>query len=248
MTRLAGKVALITGGTSGIGKTAAGLFAREGAKVVVGGRRRVEGEAVAAEICKTGGDAIFASLDVTEPESAEQAVRLAVETYGKLNVLFNNAGGSTIADRNVTEAPLEEFWRVIKVDLYGAFLCCRFAIPEIVRAGGGAVINNASLVGVQGVPGADAYTCAKGGLVALTRSMAAEFVSARVRVNGIAPAAVKTDRIFARFNNPDMEKMMAVSQPLGFIEPMEIALAALYLASDESRSITGEVLHIGGGR
>jgi NAD(P)-dependent dehydrogenase (short-subunit alcohol dehydrogenase family) len=248
MTRLAGKVVLISGATTGIGKASAGVFAREGAKVVLTGRRVPEGEAAAAAIRRDGGTAVFVQTDVTDEAAVRRAVETTIREYGALHVLFNNAGGSSNADGKVTEASLDEFWRVIRLDLFGTFLCCRFAIPEIVRAGGGAVINNASMVGIKGELNRDAYTAAKGGVIALTRSMAAEFVREKVRVNAIAPGAVKTERILAMIEaNPAAKKAVEI-QPLGLIDPLEIAQLAVFLASDESRSITGEVFPISGGR
>ena len=248
MGRLDGKVIFIAGATAGIGAITACLFAREGAKVAVAGRRAAEGEAVVERITKDGGEAIFLRTDVTEGESVEEAICATVRTFGRLNVLLNNAGGSSNADGPVTEASPDEFWRVIKIDLFGTFLCCRFAIPHIAKAGGGSVINNASMVGIKGQVGRDAYTAAKGGVIALTRSMAAEFVGDKVRVNALAPGAVGTDRILAMIEaNPAAKKAVEV-QPLGLIDPLEIAHAALFLASDEARSITGEILTISGGR
>ena len=247
MSRLVGKVVLVSGATTGIGKVSAEVFAREGAKVVLTGRR-AEGEAVAAAIRRDGGTATFVQTDVTDEAAVRRAVETTIRNYGSLHVLFNNAGGSSNADGKVTEASLEEFWRVIKLDLFGTFLCCRFAIPEIIRAGGGAVINNASMVGIKGELNRDAYTAAKGGVIALTRSMAAEFVREKVRVNAIAPGAVKTERILAMIEaNPAAKKAVEI-QPLGLIDPLEIAQLAVFLASDESRSITGEVFPITGGR
>jgi NAD(P)-dependent dehydrogenase (short-subunit alcohol dehydrogenase family) len=248
MSRLVGKVVFVAGGTGGIGAVAAGLFAREGARVAVAGRRAVEGQQVVDSIKADGGEAIFLRTDVTHKESVEESIRATVRTFGLLNVLFNNAGGSSNADGLVTEASLDEFWRVIKLDLYGTFLCCRFAIPEIIKAGGGSVINNASMVGIKGELRRDAYTAAKGGVIALTRSMAAEFVRNKVRVNALAPGAVSTDRILAMIEASPAAKKAVEVQPLGLIDPMEIAHAAVFLASDESRSITGEVLPIGAGR
>jgi len=248
MGRLQGKVVLVTGATSGIGKVAAEVFAAEGARVVLTGRRAAEGQAAAAAIRGAGGEALFVRTDVTAEAEVREAIQRTVSSYGALHVLFNNAGGSSNADGKVTEGSLEEFWRVIKLDLYGTFLCCRFAIPEIIRAGGGAVINNASMVGIKGEHNRDGYTAAKGGVIALTRSMAAEFVRERVRVNAIAPGAVKTERILAMIEaNPAARKAVEV-QPLGLIEPREIAQLAVFLASEESRSITGEVFPISGGR
>jgi NAD(P)-dependent dehydrogenase (short-subunit alcohol dehydrogenase family) len=248
MGRLDGKVVFIAGGTIGIGAVAAGAFAREGAKVAVAGRRVAEGQQVVESIQRRGGDAIFLRTDVTEPQQVEESIRATVRAFGLLNVLFNNAGGSSNADGPVTEASLDEFWRVIKLDLYGTFLCCRFAIPEIVKAGGGSVINNASMVGIKGELKRAAYTAAKGGVIALTRSMAAEFVRDKVRVNALAPGAVGTERILAMIAASPAAKKAVEAQPLGLIDPMEIAHAAVFLASDESRSITGEVLPISAGR
>jgi NAD(P)-dependent dehydrogenase (short-subunit alcohol dehydrogenase family) len=172
VTRLADKVVFISGATSGIGKVAAGVFAREGAKVVLTGRRESEGEAAAAAIRADGGEALFVRMDVADETAVKNAVRNTIDRFGALHVLFNNAGGSSNADGNVTSASIDEFWRVIRCDLFGTFLCCRYAIPEIIRSGGGAVINNASMVAIKGELNRDAYTAAKGGVVAMTRSMA----------------------------------------------------------------------------
>jgi NAD(P)-dependent dehydrogenase (short-subunit alcohol dehydrogenase family) len=248
MPRLEGKVVFVSGATGGIGKVSAEVFAREGARVVLAGRRVAEGEAAAAGIRRAGGEALFVPTDVTEEEAVRRAIAETVRAYGALHVLFNNAGGSSNRDGKVTEGSLEEFWRVIRLDLFGTFLCCRHAIPEIVRAGGGAVINNASMVGIRGELNRDAYTAAKGGVIALTRSMAAEFVRDKVRVNAIAPGAVRTERILAMIEaNPAARKAVEV-QPLGLIDPAEVAQLAVFLASEESRCITGEVFPISGGR
>jgi NAD(P)-dependent dehydrogenase (short-subunit alcohol dehydrogenase family) len=248
MGRLTNKVAFIAGSTAGIGRVAAELFAREGAKVMVSGRRVSEGEETVAAIQEAGGEARFVTLDVSEPESVARAINTTVEAYGRLDVLFNNAGGSSSADGKVTEVALEEFWRVIKVDLFGTFLCCRFAIPEIIKAGGGSVINNASLAGLHGTSGRDAYTAAKGGVIALTRSMSAEFTAERVRVNAIAPGGVKTERIAALMEKSAAAREGVKVQPFGLIDPLEIAYAAVYLASDESKFTTGSILQVSGGR
>ncbi len=161
--RLAGKVAFITGAGTGIGRQTAELFAREGARVVVADINATTGEETAHRITSAGGDAIAIHTDVSEPDSISAAIAGCVRHYGALHVLHNNAGGSTDIDNNVVEAPLEEFWRAIKLDLFGTFLGCRFGIPEIIKAGGGAVINMASVVALMGFPGRDCYTAAKGG-------------------------------------------------------------------------------------
>src|SRR5439155_19828467 len=149
------KVAFITGAGSGIGRATAILFAREGAKVAIAEIDVVAGEETAH---LAGQGAIAIPTDVTEPESLEQAIRRAVGHFGRLDILHNNAGGSTAQDDTAVDAPLEEFWRAIKLDLFGTFLGCRFGIPELVKAGGGSVINMSSNVALMGVPGRDCYT------------------------------------------------------------------------------------------
>jgi NAD(P)-dependent dehydrogenase (short-subunit alcohol dehydrogenase family) len=246
--RLQGKVAFISGATSGIGKVTAEVFAREGAKVALTGRRVAQGEAAAEAIRRAGGEAIFIRMDVSDEAAVREAIATTVKAFGALHVLFNNAGGSSNADGKVTEAAIEEFWRVLRNDLFGTFLCCRFAIPEMIKMGGGSVINNASMVALKGELNRDAYTAAKGGVVAMTRSMAANYVRQNIRVNAIAPGAVKTERILAMIEaNPAARKAVEI-QPLGLIDPTEIAALAVFLASEESRSITGETFPISGGR
>src|SRR6059058_6590772 len=178
MLRLAGKIAFITGAGTGIGRATAVLFAREGARVAIAEIDAASGEETAH---LAGNGAIAIRTDVTEPDRLERAIRTTVETFGALHVLHNNAGGSTAADNTAVEAPLDEFWRAIKLDLYGTFLGCRFGIPAIIRSGGGSVINMSSNVALMGVAGVDCYTAAKGGIAAITRSMAVEFAPA-VRV------------------------------------------------------------------
>jgi NAD(P)-dependent dehydrogenase (short-subunit alcohol dehydrogenase family) len=162
-------------------------------------------------------------------------------------VRHNNAGGSTMQDNTVVEAQIEEFWRVIKLDLFGTFLGCRVGIPEIIRAGGGSVINMSSNVALMGIPGRDCYTAAKGAVAAMTRSMAVEFAAQRVRVNAIAPSATMTERVRKLVaGNAALDKL-ANSHLLGLIEPTDIANMALLLASDESRMITGQVYPVDSG-
>jgi NAD(P)-dependent dehydrogenase (short-subunit alcohol dehydrogenase family) len=247
MNRLQGKSAFLAGATVGIGQVTAEHFAMEGARVAIAGRRPAEGEAVAAGIRARGGEAIFVQTDVTEPESVGRAIAATVKAFGSLNILFNNAGGSTARDGIVTKAPADEFWRAIKLDLFGTWNCCHYGIPELIKAGGGSVINMASMVAVHPTVGRDAYTSAKGGVVAVTRSMAREYAGQSIRVNALAPAAVGTDRIRNLLETVPNAKSIVSKQQLGLIEPAECAWAAVFLASDESRTMTGQILAINGG-
>ena len=244
MSRLDGKIAFITGAGTGIGRATALLFAREGARVAIAEIDAASGEETAH---LAGNGAVAIRTDVTDPDSIERAIRAAVDKFGALHVLHNNAGGSTAADNTAVEAPLDEFWRAIKLDLYGTFLGCRFGIPAIAKSGGGSVINMSSNVALMGVAGRDCYTAAKGGISAITRSLAVAYAPQRVRVNAIAPSATMTDRVKRLVaGNANLQKL-ADSHLVGLIEPEDIANCALYLASDESRMVTGQVLPVDSG-
>lgn len=244
MGRLERKVVLITGAGTGIGRATAILFAQEGAKVVVAEIDAAAGEETAH---LAGNGAIAVRTDVTDESSMRAAVHTAVEKFGALHVLHNNAGGSTPSDNTVVEAPVEEFWRAIKLDLFGTFLGCRFGIPAIIAAGGGSVINMSSNVALMGIAGRDCYTAAKGGISAITRSMAVEFAAKRVRVNAIAPSATMTERVKKLVaGNAALDKL-ANAHLVGLIEPRDIAHMAVFLASDESRMVTGQVYPVDSG-
>jgi NAD(P)-dependent dehydrogenase (short-subunit alcohol dehydrogenase family) len=242
--RVAGKVALITGAGAGTGRATAILFAREGARVAIAEIDAAAGE----ETAHLAGDgAIALATDVTDEASIAAAVRAVVERFGALHILHNNAGGSTAVDDTVVDAPIAEFWRAIRLDLFGTFVGCRYGIPEIARAGGGSVINMSSNLALMGIAGRDCYTAAKGGIAALTRSLAVEFAPQRVRVNAIAPSATMTDRVRTLMKGNAAVERLAKSHLLGLIEPEDIAAMALYLASDESRMVTGQVLPVDSG-
>ena len=248
MGRLEDKVALITGSGAGIGRASAGLFAAEGARVAILEINEDSGVRAEHEIRDAGGEACFIHTDVTEPESVIAAVASTIERYGKLDVLYNNAGGSTLQDAAVTEAADEEFWRVIKLDLWGTFLVCKHGIPALIENGGGSVINTSSNLAVMGLHGRDCYTAAKGGVASITRSMAVEYAPHNIRVNAVAPAATRTERVVKLAEaNEAIDSMVQRGQLLGWCEPIDIAYMALYLASDESASTTGQVIPVDSG-
>jgi NAD(P)-dependent dehydrogenase (short-subunit alcohol dehydrogenase family) len=244
MPRLAGKVAFITGAGTGIGRATAILFAREGARVAIAD---IDGAAGKETAQLAGNEAIAILTDVTDPDSLQAAIHTTVDKFGRLDVLHNNAGGSTGQDDTAVNAPLEEFWRAIKLDLFGTFLGCRFGIPELIKAGGGSVINMSSNVALMGVAGRDCYTAAKGGIAAITRSLAVAYAPQKVRVNAIAPSATMTDRVKKLIAGNAALTRLADSHLLGLIEPSDIANAVLYLASDDSRMVTGQVLPVDSG-
>ena len=247
MGRLDGKVAFITGSGSGIGRAGALLFAREGAKVIVADISREGGEGTVARVRDSGADANYIHTDVTDPQSVERAIASTIATYGKLNVLYNDAGGSTAQDGPVTKVSIDEFWRVIRVDLYGTFLCSKYAIPEMIKAGGGAIVNTTSYVALAGIRGRDAYTAAKGGVLAMTRSMAVNYAKDRIRVNAIAPGAILTERVKKFISDDPRIASMDEHHLLGMGEPEDIARMALFLASDEARIITGAIFPVDSG-
>lgn len=249
--RLATKVAFITGAGGGIGRATAERFVEEGAKVVLADIDGALGEAATASARaragNTGGDAHFIRCDITDRAAVEQAIAETVRRFGRLTTLHNNAGGSTADDGSVVDASEAEFWRVIRLDLFGTFLVSKVAIPEIARAGGGSVINMASNLALMGIKGRAAYTSAKGGVAAMTRAMAVDHAHQKIRVNAIAPSLTLSDRVRKLLaGNPSLGAM-GEQHLFGIGLPLHVADMAVYLASDEAAIVTGQVLPVDSG-
>ena len=249
MGRLDDKVALITGGASGMGKVASHLFAKEGAKVVLTDVADEAGEAVAAAIRDGGAQAAYVHADVSRASDAEAMVRFAVDTFGGLTVLYNNAGVFPERDGSVTETP-EEVWDLtIGINLKGVYLGCRYGIPTMIESGGGAIVNVASFVALMGAATPQiAYTASKGGVLSMTREIAVEFARQGVRANALCPGPIETPLLQELLADPDRRQRRLVHIPMGrFGQAEEIAKAALFLASDESSYMTGATLVVDGG-
>jgi NAD(P)-dependent dehydrogenase (short-subunit alcohol dehydrogenase family) len=248
MAKLEGKVAFITGAGAGIGRAAAELFASEGATVVIAEFNEAQGREAEKAIRDKGGKAHFIRTDVTDEESVKRSIAGTIEIAGRIDVLYNNAGGSSSVDGPVTTCPAEEFWRTIKVDLFGTWITCKHGIAEMIRTGGGTVVNSASVFSHVGTRNKDAYTSAKGGVAAVTRSMAVEFAEHKIRVNAVAPAVTVTERVRGLMQSqPDVIHKIAERQMTGLVEPQDVARLALFLACEDSRHITGQVIGIDGG-
>ena len=247
MKILTGKVALITGSGSGIGRSAAILFSQAGAKISVADINAEHGTETVNLIEANGDQAIFVECDVSKPEHVKNMISTTVKAFGGLNILYNNAGGSTMMDGPVTEAPDEEFWRVIGLDLYGTFLGCKYGIPELIKAGGGSVINMSSNQALMGIPGRGCYTAAKGGIASMTRAMAVEYGGHKIRVNAIAPSVTLTERVKKLLEQSTEIQKQAERHLVGLAEPEDVANLALFLASDQSALITGQVISVDSG-
>lgn len=248
--RLEGKVALITGGTSGIGSATAVRFASEGAAVAVTGRNSERGEQVAKEIVENGGDAIFIRSDVRLADDCRQAVEQTLERFGKIDVLFNNAG--VFHPRTIPECTEEEWDETIDSSLKGAFLMSKYALPSMIERGRGSIIHTSSGWGILGGDKAAAYCAAKGGLIVMAKAMAIDHGPDGIRVNCICPGDILTpmlpDDAAKRGMSWEDYSKDASDRPLGRIGDVEdIANAALFLASDESSFITGDALVVDGG-
>jgi len=240
--KLKNKVALITGAGSGIGRAAALLFAREGAAVAVVDIASKGGMETVEMIKGIGGEAIFICADVSKALDVEKAVKNVAEKYGRLDILFNNAG--VAQECSIIEMSEDEWDRIINVNLKSVFSCSKYAIPYMIKQGGGVIINTASTLGLIAEPNCAAYCASKGGVIALTRALAAEYAPFNIRVNCICPGPTATPMLLKE-TQQQVDVSYVPLKRLG--KPEEIAHAALFLASEESTYVTGSVLIVDGG-
>ena len=244
--RLENKVALISGGSKGMGAVEAKLFAKEGAKIVIGDLLESEGRQVEAEINETGGECIFVPLDVANEAQWEQAVAAAVGRFGKLDILINNAG--IFRTNAVEETSSNEWDQVMDINAKGVFLGAKAVIPAMREAGGGSIINLSSVAGLVGAAYSTAYSASKGAVRLFTKSTAIQYAADGIRSNSIHPGVIQTDMTADAIANPDFKKQRVDPTPLGRLgQPEDVAMGALYLASDESSFVTGAELVIDGG-
>jgi NAD(P)-dependent dehydrogenase (short-subunit alcohol dehydrogenase family) len=244
--RLKDKVALVTGGASGIGKATAELFAREGARVAVADYS-ADGRDTVQAIKTAGGDAIFVSVDVSNSGQVTKMVEAALQAYGRIDILFNGAGILYYGTLLETD---EQAWnRVISINLGGTYLCCRAVLPHMIRQGGGSIINVASTVGAHDAcANAVAYVTSKGGVTLFTKAVAIDHAKQGVRVNALVPGATDTPMI-RKAIAPDVLEALAASHPIGRLgRPEELAKAALFLASDDASFVTGTAMYVDGGQ
>jgi NAD(P)-dependent dehydrogenase (short-subunit alcohol dehydrogenase family) len=245
--RFAGRGILVTGAGSGIGRAAAQLFADEGGRVVVVDQDENEAQATVTSIRQAGGEALAIGADVSREADCHGMVERALAAYGRLHVAFNNAGigasGFAVADEE------EVTWsRLIDVNLKGIFLGMKYEIPAMVGAGGGAIVNTASVAGLVGERGIGAYSASKHGVVGLTRTAALDYIGQGVRINAVCPGATRTRILASWFQDPKVESFILSRHPIGRIaEPEEIARAVLFLASDDASFIVGQALAVDGG-
>jgi NAD(P)-dependent dehydrogenase (short-subunit alcohol dehydrogenase family) len=245
---LQNKIALVTGGTTGIGRETAVLFAKHGAKVVISGRREVEGNETIALVRAAGGDGLFVKSDVSKSADVRSLVQKTVEKFGRIDLLFNNAGVEG-QWKPITEQTEEDWNSVIDINLKGTWLCLKFVIQHMLKQGtGGAIVNMSSVAGLMGAAGAAIYVASKHGVIGLTRTAALEYATKGIRVNAVCPAVIETAMADRAFGDPEVSKRVLAQHPIGrFGKPIEIAEAVLWLCSDKSSFITGHYITLDGG-
>jgi NAD(P)-dependent dehydrogenase (short-subunit alcohol dehydrogenase family) len=247
---LDGKVALVTGGASGIGRATALTFAREGAKLVIADMNVDGGQQTVHMITENGGDATFVQVDVTSATEVEAMISKAVETYGRLDCSFNNAGTEGTTMVSTVDYKEDDWNRVLSINLTGVWLCMKYEITQMLKQGGGAIVNTASVAGLVGSRGAgSAYAASKHGVVGLTKTAALEYATQGIRVNCVCPGVIRTPMMARMLNrNPELEQQYIASEPIGRLGmPEEIAEAVVWLCSDAASFVTGHTMTVDGG-
>ena len=246
--RFDGKVALVTGGASGIGRATALTFAREGAKLVIADMHEDGGQQTVHLITEKGGEAIFVRTDVSKAVEVQALISKAVETYGRLDCAHNNAGIAGGLRARTADYPEDRWHQVIAVNLTGVWLCMKYEIPQMLSQGGGAIVNTASAAGLVGTRGTSAYVASKHGVVGLTKTAALEYAQQGIRVNCVCPGAIQTPMTDRAWSDPERRARVIASEPVGRIgNPEEIAEAVVWLCSDAASFVTGHTMTVDGG-
>lgn len=249
---LEGKVALVTGGSSGIGQAAALAFAREGARVIVAARNVERLEETVRMIRAAGGEAVYVQTDVTQAAQVEAMVNSTVRIYGRLDCAFNNAGGRASnhgESYKVVDWTEHDWDSIVDLNLKAVWLCMKYEIPQMLKVGGGAIVNTSSIVGLRGLRFRAPYVAAKHGIVGLTRATALEYAKDRIRVNALCPGAIRTPAVERLIKaNPESEAQVIAQEPVGrFGTPEEVAEAVIWLCSGAASFVTGHALVVDGG-
>jgi NAD(P)-dependent dehydrogenase (short-subunit alcohol dehydrogenase family) len=251
--QLTGKVALVTGGASGIGRATALTFAREGARLIIADMNEEGGQQTVHMITEKGGEAIWVRTDVSKAVEVQALISKAVETYGRLDCAHNNAGisGAGIGGEQrmlTAEYPEERWHQVIAINLTGVWLCMKYEIPQMLQQGGGAIVNTASVAGLVGGVGLSAYVASKHGVVGLTKTAALEYAKAGVRVNAVCPGFIRTPMTAQSLRDPERLERIMATEPMGRVgEPQEIAEAVVWLCSEAASFVTGHTMTVDGG-
>lgn len=247
MASLSGKVAIVTGGSSGIGKATAIAFAREGAKVVVASRREKEGQETVKQVQSAGSEGFFIKTDVSKETDVSAMVEKTIATYGHLDYAFNNAGIEQIPTPLVEQTE-ETFDQVMDINVKGVWLCMKHQIPQMLVSGGGAIVNMSSIAGMIGAPGLPIYVASKHAVLGLTKSVALEYAKEGIRINAVCPGMIETDLLDRAFANQEVKERLIAMHPIGRVgKPEEIAEAVVWLCSDKASFVTGQSLPLDGG-